>query len=505
MSAKRFKKILVANRGEIAVRILRTAREMGIRSVAVYSEADRDSFHVREADEAVCIGPAESQKSYLVSANILEAAKKTGADAIHPGYGFLSENAAFAREVQKAGITFIGPHPDAIEQMGDKVIARNTVGKAGVPTVPGTGAITDIQIGLKAVDELLKSRSDFCFPLLIKAAGGGGGKGMRIVRNKEDLKEAFERAQSESLKAFNNPTIFVERYIERPRHIEVQVFGDGKNTVHLFERECSLQRRHQKVVEEAQSPSLSADARAKILEAGVRAAQSVSYQNAGTVEFVVSEKDEFFFLEMNTRLQVEHPVTEWITGLDLVREQIKVAAGEPLSFKQSDIRANGHSIEVRLYAEDADHGFLPQPGPLHFLRFPHWTSVRVDSAVESPCTISSFYDPMIAKISAWAPTRPDAVERMRLFLEATKVEGLITNRAFLIEIMKAEFFKTGRYHTQILESKDWRDHEKPSNAFLAALCLKDHLENQLSFKNRSLSSWQNTKEPLNGDRHALAP
>jgi acetyl-CoA carboxylase biotin carboxylase subunit len=492
----KLRKILVANRGEIAIRILRTARELGIPCVAIYSEADANALHVREADEAICVGPAESQKSYLSIANILDAAKKSGADAIHPGYGFLSENAAFAREVEKNGITFIGPDANAIEKMGDKVVARKTVEVGGVPTVPGTGALTDLNVGLQMVTDLLKSRKDFKFPLLIKAAGGGGGKGMRIVRKESELKENLERAQSESIKAFNNPTIFVERYIERPRHIEVQVLGDGKNVVHLFERECSLQRRHQKVIEEAQSPSLTPELRTKILAAGVQAARTVNYKSAGTIEFIVSEEDDFFFLEMNTRIQVEHPVSEWITNIDLVREQIRIAAGGMLECTQADIRANGHSIEARLYAEDADHDFLPQPGHLHFLRFPYWTGVRVDASVQSPCTISSYYDPMIAKISAWAPTREEARTRLRHFLAATRVEGLINNRAFLIEILDSEYFKRGLYHTQMLEDKSWRKPKHPSALLIAAACLKEHLQNRISPTPQPLSAWQETLRAL---------
>lgn len=492
----KLKKVLVANRGEIAVRILRTAREQGMKTVSVYSEADREAFHIGEADEAICIGPAESQKSYLSIEALLAAAKSTGADSIHPGYGFLSENAGFARAVEKAGMIFIGPEPAAIEKMGDKVTARETVEAGGVPTVPGTGAIRDLESGLKSVEALLKSRKDFKFPLLIKAAGGGGGKGMRIVRDLPSLKENLERAQSESLKAFNNPTIFVERYIERPRHIEVQVLGDGHHVLHLFERECSLQRRHQKVVEEAQSPSLSEELRKKILEAGVKAAATVNYKSAGTIEFIVSEDDDFFFLEMNTRIQVEHPVTEWITGVDLVREQFRIAEGERLNLEQSAIRANGHSIEVRLYAEDADHDFLPQPGYLHFLKFPYWTGVRVDTSVQSPCQISSFYDPMIAKISAWAPSRLAATERLRHFLMATQVEGLISNRAFLLEILGSDFFRKGRFHTQILEDKSWRSKAKPSVRILAAACLKDYLHGRISVKPETLSAWQESRDAL---------
>ncbi len=494
---KKLRKVLVANRGEIAIRILRTARELGVKTVAVYSEADAQALHISEADEAICIGPAESQKSYLSIEKLLDAAKKTKADCIHPGYGFLSENARFAREVEKAGLIFIGPTPDSIEQMGDKVIARQTVEKFGVPTTPGTGAISDISAGLKTIQELLKQREDFKFPLLVKAAGGGGGKGMRIVHQESELKENLERAQSEALKAFNNPVIFVERYIERPRHIEVQVLGDGKTTLHLFERECSLQRRHQKVVEEAQSPSLSQELREKILTAGIKAAESVKYKSAGTVEFIVSEDDDFYFLEMNTRIQVEHPVSEWITGIDLVREQFRIAEGESLGYTQEDIRSQGHSIEVRLYAEDADHGFLPQPGHLHFLKFPYWTGVRVDTSVSSPSEISSYYDPMIAKISAWAPTRADCIERMRLFLAETRVEGLITNRAFLLEILAADFMKKGRYHTQLLEDKAWRKYQKPSAEIIATACLKDHLQSTILQKSEELSPWQ--------EAYALAP
>jgi len=485
-----FKKILVANRGEIAVRILRTARELGYKTVAVYSEEDRAAFHVKQADEAICIGPAESQKSYLVTQNILDAAKKSGADAIHPGYGFLSENAGFARAVIKAGITFIGPDPETIEKMGDKVIARKTVEAKGVATAPGTGAIDDLAKGFSMIEQLLKDRPDFKFPLLVKASGGGGGKGMRIVREIKELKENLERAQSEAQKAFNNPIIFVERYIERPRHIEVQVLGDGKKVLHLFERECSLQRRHQKVVEEAPSPSLSAEIRAKILDAGVMAARAVNYKSAGTVEFIVSQDDEFYFLEMNTRIQVEHPVTEWITGVDLIRWQIDIAAGMPLHLTQDDIRAQGSSIEVRLYAEDAENNFIPQPGNLNFLRFPQWTGVRVDSAVESASRVSSFYDPMIAKISAWAPDRAQCTNRLKDFLTQTQVEGLVTNRSFLLEILASEFFEKGRYHTQLLEDPTWKKKSLPSAETLAALCLKDHLETKTLGGDRRLTAWQ---------------
>lgn len=486
----KIKKLLVANRGEIAIRIIRTAQELGIKTVAVYSEADHNALHRHQADESICIGPAASKESYLCIPSILNAAKKSRADAVHPGYGFLSENTDFARQINKAGLIFIGPKPETIEAMGDKVKARETVEAFQVPTVPGTKGFNSIDEGISLVSELEKSRPDFKYPLLIKAAGGGGGKGMRIARRPEELRSLMESAQSEASKSFNNPKIFVERFIENPRHIEVQILGDGQAVCHLFERECSLQRRHQKVVEEALSPSLDPQTRQKILEAGVNAARSVQYCTAGTVEFIVSAQNDFYFLEMNTRIQVEHPVTEWITGYDLIREQMTLACGEKLKDEFFKVQPRGHSIEVRLYAEDCENGFLPQPGPLHFLKFPHWTGVRVDTAVESPTIISDYYDPMIAKISGWAPTRVGAIERMRLFLQNTRIEGLISNKSFLIDILKSEFMKKGHYHTQLLETPNWRPQHKPSLEQIAALCLKDHRDRKLIAESKSLSPWQ---------------
>lgn len=492
-----FQKVLVANRGEIAIRILKTARELGLKTVAIYSEADAKSLHLKYADEAHCVGKPESRDSYLNVGRILEVARKSGADAVHPGYGFLSENADFARQVEKEGLVFIGPDPQTIEKMGDKVIARQTVEAFKVPTAPGTGALKSPEEALQIVTDLLKKRKDFRFPLLIKAAGGGGGKGMRIVRKESELKENLERASSEALKAFNNSTVFVERYIERPRHIEVQVLGDGSDLIHLFERECSLQRRHQKVVEEAQSPSLSPELREKILAAGLQAARSVNYKSAGTVEFIVSEDDEFYFLEMNTRIQVEHPVTEWITSQDLIRAQIEIAQGQRLSLSQENVQPRGHSIELRLYAEDCDHGFLPQPGFLSFLEFPEWTQVRVDTAVKSPCEISSYYDPMIAKISAWAPSRDHCISRLREFLKSMRIQGLVSNKGFLLEILNATFFIKGRYHTQILEDASWRKKVHTPPEVLAAACLKDLFEHRTRTEGASLSAWQ--------EAYALAP
>ncbi len=488
--APKIEKLLVANRGEIAIRILRTAAERNIQTVAVYSEADEQALHRKSAQESVCIGPGPSRESYLKIDAIIKAAKEAGANAIHPGYGFLSENAEFATAVEKAGLIFVGPSADIIRSMGDKVEARQLADKAGVPTVPGTGAITTVDEGIKTVSELSKKRKDFKYPLLVKAAGGGGGKGMRVVRKPEDLRENLERAQSEALKAFSNSTVFVERFLERPRHIEVQIVGDGAHSIHLFERECSLQRRHQKVIEEALSPSLTDSLQQDIRKAAVRIGESVKYRSVGTVEFIVSEDDEFYFLEMNTRIQVEHPVTEWITGLDIVRMQFDIAEGNGLQTDWSNLQPRGHSIEARLYAEDCENGFLPQPGHLHYLKFPYWTGVRVDSSAESPCQISSLYDPMIAKISAWGPTRDECRKRLSLFLKNSRVEGLISNRIFLIDCLESDFFKKGRYHTQILDNSSWRSATKPTARTVAALCLKDHLERGLQFQNTQLSEWQ---------------
>ncbi|TVQ79573.1 MAG: ATP-grasp domain-containing protein [Bradymonadales bacterium] len=489
----KLQKLLIANRGEIAIRVIRAAKELGIKSVAVYSEADENSAHRREADEGLCIGPAESTQSYLNIERILQAAKDSQADAIHPGYGFLSEREEFASAVERAGLVFVGPKSQHIRQMGDKVLARETVAKLGLPTVPGTGAITDIKKGLEEVEQLLQNRSDFRFPLLVKAAGGGGGKGMRRVQKREELKSALERAQSESSKAFNNPTLFVERLIQKPRHIEVQVFGDGTHALHFFERECSLQRRHQKVMEEALSPSISSEARAKMTELSRKATEAMGYQSAGTFEFIVSPEEDFYFLEMNTRIQVEHPVTEWISQVDLVREQLRVASGEPLSVQQSDIVPKGHSIELRLYAEDAEQDFIPQPGFLRRIEFPHWNGLRVDAALMSAGEVSSFYDPMIAKLSVWGVNRSQAIARARLALQQTKLQGCVTNRAFLLAILESEAFVQAKVNTEFLESPGWRKSKALSDDAIAAICLKDFLERGAQLRDETLSSWQQTE------------
>ncbi len=397
-----FETVLVANRGEIAVRIMRTLRALGIRSVAVFSDADADARHVREADTAVRLGPAPAADSYLSAERILAAAAATGAQAVHPGYGFLAENATFARACADAGVVFVGPPADAIEAMGDKIRAKRTVAAAGVPVVPGRSepGLSDAEIAAAAVE--------VGFPVLLKPSAGGGGKGMRLVRGPDALADEIASARREARGAFGDNTLLVERYVERPRHIEIQVLGDTHGTVlHLGERECSLQRRHQKIIEEAPSPLLSAAARERMGGAAVEAARAVGYTGAGTVEFIVSadRPGEFFFLEMNTRLQVEHPVTECVTGLDLVEWQLRVAAGEPLPFGQGDVRLDGHAIEARVYAEDPARGFLPTGGPVLALVEPALPHVRVDSGLVAGMNVGTTYDPMLAKVIAWGPDR----------------------------------------------------------------------------------------------------
>ena len=420
--------VLVANRGEIAVRIIRTLRALGLRSVAVYSDADAGARHVREADLAIRLGPAPAAESYLNAAAVLAAAAGSGAQAVHPGYGFLSENAAFARACAAAGLVFIGPPPAAIEAMGDKIAAKATVAAAGVPVVPGAGAA-----GLADTD-LAAAVARIGFPVLIKPSAGGGGKGMRLVRAAGELPAALEGARREARAAFGDDTLLAERYVERPRHIEIQVLADGHgHVIHLGERECSLQRRHQKIIEEAPSPLLDEPSRAAMGAAAVEAARSVGYVGAGTVEFIVSgdRPEEFWFLEMNTRLQVEHPVTELVTGWDLVELQVRVAAGESLPMRQDQVRLTGHAIEARVYAEDPARGFLPTGGKVLALREPDLPHVRVDSGLAENMTVSSAYDPMLAKVIAYGADRGDALRRLDAALADTAVLGVTTNIAFL--------------------------------------------------------------------------
>ncbi len=439
-----FKKVLVANRGEIAVRVIRTLHEMGIAAVAVYSEADRSALHVRMADEAWPIGPAPARESYLDIGKVIDAAKKSGAEAIHPGYGFLSENPDFVDACTVAGLVFIGPPSSAMRAMGSKPAARAVMSAAGVPVVPGA------QPG--SIEELLAAADRVGYPVMLKAAAGGGGKGMREVERPEDLPAAFERAQSEALKSFGDATVYLEKLVVRPRHVEIQVLGDRDgNIVHVFDRDCSVQRRHQKVVEEAPSPAVSAELVKRMGEVAVRGAQAVGYFSAGTFEFLLGEDGSFYFLEMNTRLQVEHPVTELITGLDLVREMVRVADGQPLGFQQSDLMRRGHAIECRVYAEDPSSGFLPSPGRIEKLRVPGGPGVRDDGGAYPGCEISSFYDPLISKLSVWAPDRPRAVERMARALREYVVTGIRTNLAFHQRLMAHPAFIKGDYDTGFIE------------------------------------------------------
>ena len=421
-----FSSLLIANRGEIAVRIARTARAMGLRTIAVFSEADRDAPHVRACDEAWPIGPAPAAESYLVADRILEVARRAGAQAIHPGYGFLSENAGFAEACARAGIAFVGPPASAIEAMGSKAGAKALMEKAGVPLVPGYHG--DDQ----STERLSAAAREIGFPVLLKASAGGGGKGMRVVRGEGELKAAIEGAQREGKASFGDDRLIVEKYLERPRHVEVQVFADSQgNTVHLFERDCSAQRRHQKILEEAPAPDLEPALREEMGAAAVAAAKAVGYVGAGTVEFIMDESGSFHFMEMNTRLQVEHPVTELITGLDLVALQLRVAAGEPLPFAQEDLTITGHAAEVRLYAEDPARDFMPQTGRLVHLRFPEGEGVRIDSGVEQGGVVSVHYDPMIAKVIAHGADRREALARLAAALGRTEVVGVTTNRDFL--------------------------------------------------------------------------
>lgn len=438
-----FSKILIANRGEIACRIIRTARRMGIKTVAVYSEADARALHVRMADEAIPIGAAPAAESYLVADRIVAAAKRSGADAVHPGFGFLSENAGFAERVEAEGITFIGPKPKAIAAMGDKIESKRIAQKAGVSTVPGhTGVVPDIAAALRIA-------ADVGYPVMIKASAGGGGKGMRIARNEAETREGFTLARSEAKSSFGDDRVFIERYIEQPRHIEIQVLGDGHGSiVHLGERECSIQRRHQKVIEEAPSPFIDAKTRAAMGAQAVALARAVDYQSAGTVEFIVDAKRNFYFLEMNTRLQVEHPVTEYVTGLDLVEQMIRIAAGERLAFGQKDVKLQGWAIEARVYAEDPMRNFLPSTGRLVRYRAPAESDhVRVDSGVFEGGEISMFYDPMIAKLVAGGATRGEAIARMRDALDAFYIRGISHNIPFLASVLGHPRFVEGRLST----------------------------------------------------------
>ena len=441
-----FNKILIANRGEIAVRIIRACREMGIRTVAVYSEADKDCLHTLLADEAICIGPAPSSQSYLNMERILSATVAMKADAIHPGFGFLSENPRFAKLCQQCNITFIGPSAEIINRMGNKSEARNTMMQAGVPVVPGS------KEPVYTAEDGLVMAKEIGFPVMIKASSGGGGKGMRISRSEEDFTEHFNAAQLESVKGFSDDTMYIEKYIEHPKHIEFQILADNEgNTIHLGERDCSVQRRHQKMIEESPCTALDEDLREQMGAMAVRAAKAVGYRNAGTVEFLLDSHRQFYFMEINTRIQVEHGVTELVTGIDLVKEQIRIAAGEKLGLRQSDIHLTGHAMEVRINAENPDKNFAPCPGTIQELHIPGGNGVRIDTAVYPGYIIPPYYDSMIMKVMVYDKDRESALKKMRSTLGEVIIEGVTTNLDFQYEILKNKEFESGAVHTDFIE------------------------------------------------------
>lgn len=492
------KKVLIANRGEIALRIMRSCKEMGIQTVAVFSEADRNAPFVKYADEAVCIGPAPSNQSYLVGSKIIEVAKKLGVEGIHPGYGFLSENSEFAREVKKANIIFIGPTPEAMEIMGSKLAAKAAAKKFNIPMVPGTeGAVSEI-------NEAKRIAKEVGFPILIKASAGGGGKGMRIVENADELEEQMNRAISEALSAFGDGSVFIERYVGSPRHIEIQVLADTHgNIVFLFERECSIQRRHQKVIEEAPSSVLTPEIREAMGKCAVDVARSCNYVGAGTVEFLLDENKDFYFLEMNTRLQVEHPVTEMITGVDLVKEQIKVARGENLSFSQGDLKINGHSLEVRVYAEDPKNNFLPDIGKLITYKIPQGPGVRVDDGFEEGMDIPIYYDPMIAKLITHGKDRNEAINRMIRAIDEYKIIGVETTLSFCKFALQHEAFITGNFDTHFVNNyfkpellqQNNQDEELIASLFVAKLYNEKASVKQKKYKEQTIekSNWKKNR------------
>ncbi|HEY0656602.1 MAG TPA: acetyl-CoA carboxylase biotin carboxylase subunit [Chryseosolibacter sp.] len=492
----KIQKLLVANRGEIALRVMRSARELGIKTVAVYSEADRNALHVRYADEAVLIGPPPSSESYLRIEKIISAAKATGADAVHPGYGFLSENEDFSKACDDNGIIFVGPSPASIEVMGSKLAAKAAVAKFNVPLVPGTSEpITD-------VNEAKKIAAKIGYPVLIKASAGGGGKGMRIVENEQQFQEQMERAISEATSAFGDGSVFIEKYITKPRHIEFQIFGDKHgNVIHFFERECSIQRRHQKVVEEAPSSILTPEKRQAMGEAAINVAKSCGYYGAGTVEFILDDKLNFYFLEMNTRLQVEHPVTEEITGFDLVKLQIKVAEGEKLPVKQDDLRIQGHAVEVRVYAEDPANNFLPDIGTLKTYKRPQGHGIRVDDGFEQGMDIPFYYDPMIAKLICHADTREAAIEKTIRAINEYEITGLETTLGFCNFVMHHDAFRSGNFDTRFVENYFKAEvlQEKPTEtetmlaSLLAVELLRSAKPKQQSAQTQQVSHWKKNR------------
>jgi acetyl-CoA carboxylase, biotin carboxylase subunit len=489
-------KVLVANRGEIAVRIIRACRELGIDTVAVYSEADRQALHVRYADEAYLLGPAPSRESYLRADKIIDIARKSGADAVHPGYGFLAERDDFAEACAEAGIAFIGPRPSSIAAMGDKAEARATVIKAGVPVVPGTEGV-----GNMMDEELLHAASQIGFPLLIKATAGGGGKGMREVKGLEEMPTLLQSARREAESAFGDGNVYLEKLVEGARHIEIQILADTQgNLIHLGERECSLQRRHQKLLEEALSPALDEELREAIGNVAVKSAKAVDYVNAGTIEFLVDKDKNFYFLEMNTRLQVEHPVTEMVTGIDIVKEQIRVARGRTLSYRQEDVKFNGHAIECRINAEDPYNNFMPSTGRITHSLLPTGPGVRVDTGVYPGFEITPFYDPLIAKLIVWGETRAQAILRMRRALEEYRIVGVRTNIPFHQTLMDSHRFMGGQYDTRFVEERfsmddagEGKDVHAETAAILATLVAHRETKRSATIVNRNERDTSNWK------------
>ena len=442
------KKVLIANRGEIAVRIIRACREMGIRTVAIYSEADKDALHVKLADQAICIGPAPSNKSYLNIKAILEAACLTGADSIHPGFGFLSENANFAKICEEMGIKFIGPSYKLIELLGNKSKAKETMKKAGVPVVPGSKGL------IKSKKEAVEIAEKIKYPVILKASAGGGGKGIRIAHNKEELEKSYSLVKQEAKISFNDDSIYIEKFVENPRHVEIQVLADEHgNGIHLGERDCSVQRRNQKIIEETPASIINDETRKKMGEVAVKAVKEIGYTNAGTIEFLVDKNKEFYFMEMNTRVQVEHPVTEMVTGIDIIKEQIKIASGEKLEIKQKDVKVNGHSMEARINAENPDKNFMPCPGTIIGLHIPGGNGIRVDTAIYSGYTIPPTYDSMIAKVIVHGKTRAESIAKLKSAIAELVVDGITTNADFILKILDNENFKKNNYDTSFIEKE----------------------------------------------------
>ncbi len=487
-----FKKVLIANRGEIAVRIIRACHELGIEAVVIYSEPDRTSLHVQLAEEAYLVGKAQSSESYLKQDRILKIAKESGVDAIHPGYGFLAENAVFARSVEQAGIKFIGPKSKSIELMGDKTKARILAKELGVPTIPGS--IEPI-VDLEAANEIAKKLG---FPVLLKAAAGGGGKGMRIVNEKSEFQSAFRGSQNEARSAFGDDRIYLEKYLVKPRHIEFQIIADSHgNTIHLLERECSIQRRHQKLVEESPCVGLTSELREKMGESAIELAKAANYENAGTIEFLVDAEWNYYFLEMNTRLQVEHPVTEAITGIDLVKEQLKIANGDKLEIIQKDVTANGHAIECRICSEDPRNNFMPSTGKIEYLFEPDGFGVRCDSGIYGGAQIYPYYDPLMAKLIVWGKTRNDAIDRMKRALKEYQVFGVDTCIPYFIELMDNEKFKMGEITTQFVEQEnimDLKDGDETIHFAGAVSSSLFHSTNQENGQRKMRSSTQRNME-----------